>query len=154
MINGNRSKRALELFSQKYNCAQAVYAGCAPTDGLSETQRLAMSAAFGGGAAGVGEICGALTGALMALGEAGFEVQAADPAAARKVVVEQAHELVEAFRREHFSIRCSKLTGCRHDTDAGKKEFAESGLRDSLCCHLVAYAAGKVDEILAADPAK
>jgi len=154
MITGNRSKRALELFSQKYNCAQAVYAGCAPTEGLSEAQRLAMSAVFGGGIAGVGEICGALTGALMALGEAGFDAGAADPSDARKAVVDQANELVEAFRQEHFSIRCSKLTGCRHDTDQGKKDFAESGLRDSLCCGLVAYAAGKVDEILAADTAE
>jgi len=152
--NGNRSKRALELFSQRYNCAQAVYAGCSATEGLSEAQRLAMSAAFGGGVAGVGEICGALTGALMALGEAGFQAGAADPVAARKAVVEQAHQLTEEFRQAHFSIRCSELTGCRHDTDAGKKAFAESGLRESLCGKLVAYSADKVDRILTAGVAE
>ena len=153
-MNEDRSKRALELFAQKYSCAQAVYAGCSTTQEVTETQRLAVSAAFGGGVAGVGEICGALTGALMALGDAGFDARAADPIAARKAVVEQAHALTEEFRKAHFSIRCSELTGCMHDTEAGKKAFEESGLRDSLCSKLVAYAAGRVDEILAAKAAE
>lgn len=47
----SRSERALELFSRNYNCAQAVYAACASGDGLSEAQRLALAAPFGGGIA-------------------------------------------------------------------------------------------------------
>jgi hypothetical protein len=47
----------LELFSQSYNCAQSVFAACA-ANGLSEAQRLALAAPFGGGIARQGESAG------------------------------------------------------------------------------------------------
>ncbi len=68
-MNNNQSQRAVEFFSLNYNCAQSVYAACATSEGMSEAQRLALAAPFGGGVARQGEICGALTGALLALGE-------------------------------------------------------------------------------------
>ena len=134
------SERALELLETKYNCAQAVFAACATDEGLTEAQRLALSAAFGGGAAKQGEICGALSGALMALGEMRSKILAADPAAGRDAVTAQAQEMIAAFRVAHGSILCRDLTGCLLYTEEGQRSFNEQDLRHKVCARLVAFA--------------
>jgi len=149
-VTNIRSQRALELFSEHYNCAQSVYAACAPGNGLSEAQRLALGAPFGGGIARQGEICGALTGALLTLGEAGGEAMAADPVAGRNALYAQARQLTEAFRTAHGSILCRELTGCSLDTEAGQRSFKERGLHQNLCTKLVAFAAEEVVKMTAA----
>lgn len=148
-MNSNRTERALELFSQSYNCAQSVYAACATGDGLSEAQRLALAAPFGGGIARQGEICGALTGALLTLGEEAGEAMAADPVAGRNALYERAKQLTDAFRAAHGSILCRELTGCSLDTEEGQHNFKERGLHQNLCTKLVAFTAEKVGSMTA-----
>jgi C_GCAxxG_C_C family probable redox protein len=131
----------MELYSQKYNCAQSVYAGSATGKELSEAQRLALAAPFGGGIARQGEVCGALTGALLALGEVEGKAMAADPVAGRNTLYERARQLTEAFREAHGAILCRELTGCSLDTEAGQRSFNERGLQQNLCTKLVAFAA-------------
>jgi C_GCAxxG_C_C family probable redox protein len=148
----SKYERAVELFSQNYNCAQSVYAASASGDGLSEAQRLALAAPFGGGIARQGEICGALTGALLTLGEAEGKAMAADPAAGRNALYERARQLTEAFREAHGSILCRELTGCALDTEEGQHSFKERGLHQNLCTKLVAFAAEEVVRMTAASP--
>jgi C_GCAxxG_C_C family probable redox protein len=149
-VSSNQAERAVGLFSQSYNCAQSVYAACATGGNLSETQRLAIAAPFGGGIARQGEVCGALTGALLTLGEAAGEAMAADPVAARNALYERARELTTAFREAHGSILCRELTGCSLDTEAGQRIFKERGLHKNLCTGLVAFAAGQVASLTGA----
>ena len=61
------TEKAIELFEQKFHCSQAVLAAFADELGLTEEQALKLGACFGGGMC-KGEVCGACTGALMALG--------------------------------------------------------------------------------------
>jgi len=64
----SRKTKAIELFDQRYNCAQAVF--LAYSDDLSEEEKdiaLKLASGFGGGIAGTGEVCGVITGAVMAL---------------------------------------------------------------------------------------
>jgi C_GCAxxG_C_C family probable redox protein len=154
LVSNDQSQRAVELFSQSYNCAQSVYAACATGDGLSEAQRLALAAPFGGGIARQGEVCGALTGALLTLGEAAGTAMAADPVAGRNTLYEQAKQLTEAFRSAHGSILCRELTGCSLDTEAGQRSFKERGLHVNLCTKLVAFAAEQVGTMTTASGQK
>jgi C_GCAxxG_C_C family probable redox protein len=108
----------VELFSRNYNC--------------------------GGGVARQGEICGALTGALLALGEIEGKAMASDPVAGRDVLYARARELTEAFRTAHGAILCRELTGCALDTEAGQRAFKERGLHQNLCTKLVSFAAEHV----------
>jgi len=143
-VSNRQSQRAVELFSRNYNCAQSVYAASATGEGLSEAQRLALAAPFGGGVARQGEICGALTGALLALGEIEGKAMASDPVAGRDVLYARARELTEAFRTAHGAILCRELTGCALDTEAGQRAFKERGLHQNLCTKLVSFAAEHV----------
>ena len=139
-MNKKPSERALELFAANYNCAQSVFAAAGAGE-MSEEQRLAVSSAFGGGVASQGEVCGALTGALMALGERNCAMLSADSDHGRKAIGRQAQELVAGFRAAHGSILCHELTGCRVNTEEGKKAYLERYLRRQLCAGLVAFAA-------------
>ena len=58
---------ASELFSKRYYCSQAVLAAFAEELGMTKKQALRVAACFGGGMCKA-EVCGACTGALMALG--------------------------------------------------------------------------------------
>jgi C_GCAxxG_C_C family probable redox protein len=149
-MSSKQAERAVELFSQSYNCAQSVYAACAVDDGLSEAQRLALAAPFGGGIARQGEVCGALTGALLALAEANGEAMAADPIAARAALYERVKQLTAVFREAHGSIICRELTGCALDTEAGQRSSKERGLHQNLCTGLVVFAVDQVASIATA----
>lgn len=63
----NHIEKANKYFSEKYHCSQAVLGAFANELGLTETQALKLGGCFGGGMC-KGEVCGAVTGALMALG--------------------------------------------------------------------------------------
>lgn len=145
-----KSQRALELFSQKYNCAQSSFGALSSSGGLSEGQRLALAAPFGGGVARQGEICGALTGALLALGETLGEAMAADPVAGRKLLYERVHQMTDEFRAAHGSILCRELTGCSLDTEEGQRIYNERGLHQNLCSKLVVFAVEQVDATVTA----
>jgi C_GCAxxG_C_C family probable redox protein len=153
-VSNHQTQRAVELFSQKYNCAQSVYAGSATGKGLSEAQRLALAAPFGGGIARQGEVCGALTGALLALGEAAGEAIAADPVAGRNALYERARQLTEVYRKAHGSILCRELMGCSLDTEEGQRVSKERGLHQNLCTKLVVFAAEQVVRMSAPSPQK
>lgn len=147
-MSNSQSQRAVELFSRNFNCAQSVYAASATGEGLSEAQRLALAAPFGGGVARQGEICGALTGALLALGEAAGEATAADPVAGRNALYERARQLTESFRAAHGAILCRELTGCVLSTEEGQRSFKERGLHQNLCTKLVAFATEEAAKII------
>ena len=68
-IGGNIMKieKAKDLFARKFHCSQAVFAAFAQELGITEEQALKIGACFGSGMR-KGEVCGACTGALMALG--------------------------------------------------------------------------------------
>ena len=62
------SEKAVELFLEGYNCSQAVFGAFAESLGMAEDLALKMSAPFGGGIGRQREVCGAVSGMLMALG--------------------------------------------------------------------------------------
>jgi len=130
-MSNRQTQHAVELFSRNYNCAQSVYAGGATGKGLSEAQRWHWPRPLARRCA-AGEICGALTGALLALGESEGEAMAADPVAGRNALYERARQLTEAFR-EATGRFCAVNDRCALDTEAGQRAFKERGLHQNLC---------------------
>ena len=136
------AERAVQMFQEGRNCAQSVYAASGKGS-MTEEQRLAVAAAFGGGMGRTGETCGALTGALMALGERNA-ASLMDPAAARNATYVAAKQLIQEFKACHGSTLCRELTGCQLDTQEGHDAFVAGNVRDKVCMGLVAFAAEKV----------
>ena len=62
-----RKEEELELFNQKYNCAQSVLKAYSDKSKMDEESILKITSGFGGGIAGFGDICGAVSGGVMAI---------------------------------------------------------------------------------------
>ena len=63
----NNGEKAVRLHAEGWNCCQAVLGSCCENFDLTPEQAYRLAAFFGGGMR-KGEVCGAATGALMALG--------------------------------------------------------------------------------------
>lgn len=143
-------ENALEKFSQKFNCAQIAFAHGAYFLGLDLDIALKIPAVFGGGMHH-GNECGAVTGALMAIG---LKYGNNKPNDAEQVAValKKQAEFEEKFKNLHQSIMCRDLL---EGMDFGKPEdvpkIIQSGLTATLCPKLVSSACDILDEVLADD---
>ena len=102
-------EKALDYHKKGYNCAQAVIAACSELTGLDEKAALAISAGFGGGLRS-GEVCGAISGAVMALGMA-YPFTDGSDAEAKQKIAELAKQCVAAAAEKYGKVRCSELKG-------------------------------------------
>lgn len=93
------SEQALALRARGNNCAYCVLASCGKYTGLDEVKMQAITAGFGGGMRS-GETCGAITGAVMALG-----LTQDDP----KQAAVLSRQCVESFRDAFGCVRCIEL---------------------------------------------
>lgn len=93
-------EKADQLHQQGCNCCQAVVMSCAEQFDLTEEQAYRLGAFFGSGMRS-GEVCGAVSGALMALGlKYGDENNRKCP---------KSKEFLKAFKAAHGSIVCREL---------------------------------------------
>ena len=136
--------RAVELFARGFNCSQAVFVAFAPSLGLTEETALRISSGFGGGVGRMGGLCGAASGAIMALGLAEGNVDPADKAAK-----DRGYELVRTFagrfRDRNGSLSCRDLLGLDLSTEEGRA-LAGRNTHANVCPKFVRDAA----ELLAA----
>jgi C_GCAxxG_C_C family probable redox protein len=141
------SQAAQEMFLEGYNCAQAVLACCGRDYGLPHQTAINIAQAFGGGIGRTGNICGAVTGALMLIG---FKcgIKNAKDVAAKQEAHRLAREFMERFRAHNGSIICCDLLGCDISTDKGMKEAHAKGLTTTICPKLVKDGAEIIEEVL------
>ncbi len=142
--------KAVELFKSGFMCSQAVFAAFSEKYGVSEEQALRIGACFGSGM-NKGDVCGACTGALMALGLAYGNSDPADMER-RLAAKQKSSEFLDEFKRRNGSFICNDLLGCDLNTDDGRKAARENGLFVKLCPRFVESAAEIVVEMLERDP--
>jgi C_GCAxxG_C_C family probable redox protein len=128
---------AAARFSESFNCAQAVLAAFAARFGLDEKTALKLASPFGGGVARRGEICGAVTGALLAVGLK----EGAETPAGKEHAYQLAGEFLRQFEAAHGSLLCRDLIGCDLRTPAGNQQAAKRKVFVTICPDLVRSAA-------------
>jgi len=102
-----RCKKATEYHRRGYNCAQSVLAAFSDLVGVPESQLMDLAGGFGGGT-GTGELCGAVSGAVMTLGLL-TSVDPADPVGSKKRTVELSKEFQKRFSGIFEAVRCQEL---------------------------------------------
>jgi len=137
--------RSSELFALGYNCCQAVVGGVAESHGLDSGPCIKCAVAFGAGIARTGETCGAVTGALMAIGVLTSDPQ--DPSA-KLAVYPRAQDFMARFREKHASLLCRDLVGCDIATPEGAQRMKELNLHQTICAGLVKDAVAIVEQML------
>jgi len=121
----NSAGTARRIFQQqRAHCAQAIFAAYGEQLGLGNVEFdtcMKIAAAFSGGIARTGNVCGALTGALMAIGLKYSGAQKAD---------EIAGYLLNEFKSRNGSIICRELIN--HDllTDEDIQQAFKKGSFD------------------------
>jgi C_GCAxxG_C_C family probable redox protein len=143
----SNEKKAADLFGEGFNCAQSVLASHAQQFGLSPETALKLSAPFGAGMGRQGEVCGAVTGALMVIGLAsGYTT--ADDKEAKELTYQLASHFLQEFARQNGSTRCGELLGCQINTAEGLEKARQQGLFTTTCPRLVAGATDILHEML------
>ena len=135
----NSIEEALQLFEGGYMCSQAVFAAFSEDYNLSKDQALKIGACFGSGMR-KGEVCGACTGALMALG-----LKYGDDKAKSDEVCDK---FLDEFKKQNGSYICRDLLGCDISTPEGVKHAVDNNLFREFCPMMVESAARIVDGIL------
>lgn len=142
-----QSEWAEDRFLEGFVCAQAVFMALARSRGLPAETAARIAGPLGGGLVRSGEVCGALTGALLAIGLARWPddpVDAAGEERARRI----AQEFTERFRERHGSLRCRDLLGVEILTPEGRDEARRRGLFVEFCPRLVGEAVELAEELL------
>lgn len=122
----NRTEKALDLFNP-YNCCQATLSAFADELGLDRETTLKISSGFGGGLAKA-EVCGIVSGIVMALG---MKFGKTDPE--NTVVRGKVKDFMDTFITKHGSCTCKGLLGYDKSTAKGAKIIQEKGLTAVLC---------------------
>ena len=104
----NHAQEAQRLFMQGYNCAQAVFCAFCDETGLSLAAAARLSSSFGGGMGRMREVCGTVSGALLALGFLRGYADPADPEL-KKAHYRLVQEYARRFREENGTIICREL---------------------------------------------
>ena len=146
----NHVERAVELFVEGYNCAQAVAAAFGDLTGLDEKTAARMASCFGGGMGRMREVCGAVSGMLMVAGVLyGYD----DPKATKEKqeLYAQVQAMAGQFREELGSIVCRDLLK-NPPSDPNPTPRTEQLYKDRPCARMVATAARIMDEFIAEHP--
>lgn len=139
----NKTELALQLFSEKYSCAQSVLMAFAEDYGLSREKAAKVAGAFGGGISHLGLSCGAVTGALMVLG-----LKYGGTPEMKEETYTIARELVSRFTGLHGSINCTELVGYDLSDPDQIAKARELGVFGIKCSRYVETAVHILEELL------
>lgn len=142
-----KAEKALELFANNFNCSQAVLTAFAPDFGLDEKLALMLGTQFGGGARN-GEMCGAVSGALMVLGlKYGHYESENSEQKSRAYAI--ATEYTKRFKELNSSIVCRDLLGYDLTNPDDMACIKEKNLFGDICHKMIKSAVEVLEGILA-----
>jgi C_GCAxxG_C_C family probable redox protein len=142
----SKAELAVACFKEGFACSQAVFSTYAPDLGLDRETALKIAAAFGGGIARTGDICGAVSGALMVLSLRHAVTFASEDE--KQKLYNLARELIASFRERNGAIICRQLLNCDLGTPEGHKYAKERKLTATICPKYIRDAAVIVEQLL------
>lgn len=125
-----RCEQAKEYHKKGFNCAQAVLASFSDLTGLSDAESFNIGGGFGGGAQ-TGELCGAITGAVMTLGLL-HPISKDDPIGGKRRTGKLAREFQARFAEQFGPLRCADLLKTKVLPVGSAKEMGLTGRCDIL----------------------
>lgn len=142
----NHEEKAMKIFGDKFNCSQAVLGAFAEELGMPEEQAMQVALCFSAGAR-KGEVCGAVSGAIMVLGLKYGQV-GDDEAGNKAIAYEKTNEFMERFKRENGSYICKEILGCDVSTDEGRAYAKENNSFNEICPRMVKSAVSILESII------
>jgi len=104
-----------------------------------------IASCFGGGIGNTGAVCGAVAGAVMAIG---LKKERGDTMEDWLRVSAAAQEFRRRFEAEMGTINCRELTGADLSTEEGREQYMSSDTPQTVCFPAVGVAYRLVVELL------
>ncbi|MCI7767962.1 MAG: C-GCAxxG-C-C family protein [Oscillospiraceae bacterium] len=138
----SKSKEASAMFRQGFNCSQSVLAAFFEGYGIPRETALKIGCGFGGGMRN-GELCGAVSGAVMVIGLK----YGSEDSESKSLCYQKTKEYTEKFKAKKQSIICRELLGCDISTADGMDIAIEKDLFKTTCADMVSSAAELLEEL-------
>jgi len=133
-------------FGCGYDCSMQVLAELAPEVGLTEEQGLKLAACLGVGAM-QGQLCGAVSGALIAIGYKYGNTER-DDMATKGLCLAKRQEFYDRFQKEFGSFTCPELMGLDLRIPEEGEEARKRGLIQTFCPKVCKFAILTAKDIL------
>jgi C_GCAxxG_C_C family probable redox protein len=143
----NRIEAAVAAFREGFSCSQAIFSSYAPDLGLERDTALKTASAFGGGMGRTGSTCGAVTGALMAIGLKHGRTRPDDEESKERTYA-LAREFMHKFTDKNGTIGCKDLLGVDIGTPEGLEQIREDPRFEEQCAGFVRSAAEILETLL------
>ena len=142
----NHADKAEKYFCNNFNCSQAVFTTFATELGLDEEIALKIATQFGGGAR-KGEMCGAVSGALMVLGLKYGHCHAEDNEEKQRAY-RTAEDFMNRFTAEKGTVVCRELLGYDVSKEEDMVKIKELNLFKTTCPEMIRCATKIVEQML------
>ena len=144
----NKSDEAVAMMVAGFNCAQSVLGVFCRELKFDRETAMKLATGFGAGLARRQEVCGAVTGGIMAIGlKHGRGADDGKPEAEHTYLL--VGKLMERFAAAHGSCLCRVLLdGCDLQSESGRVYFNENKLAEKICRPCVADAVRILENIL------
>ena len=142
----NHADKAEKYFCNNFNCSQAVFTTFATELGLDEEIALKIATQFGGGAR-KGEMCGAVSGALMVLGLKYGHCHAEDNEEKQRAY-RIAEDFMNRITAEKGTVVCRELLGYDVSKEEDMVKIKELNLFKTTCPEMIRCATKIVEQML------
>ena len=132
--------RARQNFDTDFNCAESVLLTMAKYWGIRSNAIPRIATPFGGGLARSGLTCGAVTGAIMAIG---LKVGRDRPEEDNERCYELTQKFMKRFSKRFGDTACYGLIDLDISTASGRREWEKRSLHDT-CSGFVEWAVGEL----------
>lgn len=136
---------ALAYFNNGLNCAQAVLSAFCETYGLSKEFAYRLANGLGSGFR-AGEVCGAVSGAILVIGLKHGQ-NSLDDFEAKKNCNTNTEEFIHLYQSINGSIICRELLGCDVSTKAGMEMALEKNLYNTVCADKIKNAINLLEDL-------
>ncbi len=134
-------------FLKGYDCSQVVLRAFSEELGITEDEANKVAACFGGGML-MGEVCGVITGALMAIGLKYGHSNPENLMEQKEIMMAKSTEFREKLMEKHGSLICRPLLGYDVSKPEELQEALESGRMLDFCPKLAKDAIDILKEII------
>lgn len=142
-----KTDMALASFKSGFTCSSAVFSAFSDELGLDGKTAKKIACGFGAGISKSGNICGAVSGAIMVIGLRYGKTRVGDDAATDQTRL-LVSEFLQEFTRRHGSVNCTELLGYNLGNASEYQNAREKKLFVTKCPELVRDAAAILEEIL------
>jgi C_GCAxxG_C_C family probable redox protein len=142
-----KSDDALAGFKSGITCSSAVFSAFASELGLDDKTAKKIACGFGAGISKTGNICGAVSGAIMVIGLRYGKAEPGDDAATEKTRA-RTRQFIQEFTQKNGSVSCTELLGHNLNVQDEYNAAAKANLFRTRCPEYVRDAAAILERIL------